>query len=371
MSARARRLPCATLAALALAVPAPALGAPGMELALQDDKVFVLDQGPGVERGLDHARRLGATTIKALMSWRPGPPFPEHDRLVSAAAARGVRVQLDITAVPRWGGSTQVTDTTRPSRARFARFAYRVARHFRGRVTRYSVWNEPNWHTWLLPARRAPASYRGLYVAARNAIKRADPAAQVLLGELAPHENPPASIGPRAFLRRMSCEDRTGRRLRHCPPLEADGVALHPYEFSHPPSWRGAHPDSMTIGTLHRLNAELRRLSRRRALVAPGGGPPPVYLTEFAYFASGDRSVRSRTRARWLARAYDIALANPRVRQMTLFGLLKTPSLESWNVGVLGRGGHRDASYRTLERWAVRRARAGQIAAPLLAPFPN
>jgi hypothetical protein len=371
MSTRARRLLFAVLAALILSLPAPALAAQGMELALQDDKVFLQDQGPGVERGLTHARRLGVTTIKAILVWTPGSTFPEHDRLLAAAAARGMRVQFDLTAVPAWGGSTRITDTTRPSRARFASFAYRVARHFRGRVARYSIWNEPNWHTWLQPARRAPSSYRGLYVAARNAIVRADPAVPVLLGELAPHENPPWSIGPLAFLRRMSCQDRGGRALRRCPPLKADGVALHPYEFLHPPEWRGPHPDSVTIGTLGRLTRELRRLARRRALIAPGGRPPPVYLTEFAYFASGDRSVPSRTRARWLARAYDIALAHPRVRQMTLFGLLQTPSLDSWNVGVLTRRGRRDASYRTLERWAVRRARAGQIAAPLLAPFPG
>lgn len=364
---RARALLWALLPALTIAAaafPGAADAGRGMEVAVQDDKVFVSNHGEGVERGLDLARELGATTVRALIVWDETPDFSAHDRLVEAATARGMRVQLSITAVPRWGGSDGVTDTVRPSVPRFAAFAAHVAGHFRGRVASYSIWNEPNWRTWLQPARGAPARYRAIYVAAYAAIKRADPAARVLLGELAPHVNPPWSIGPISFLREMTCQDEDGRRLRRCVPLRTDGVAIHPYEFAHPPDWRGAREGSVTLGTLDRLTRELRRLSRRRALVAPRGGPPAVYLTEFGYFASGKRATPKRARARWLPQAFQIALRNPHVRQMTLFGLIRNPG-EKWDVGVVSGGGRPESAFDALRRWTDARSGRGLIAARL------
>ena len=344
-----------------LALPAVASAARGMELALQDDKVFVSDERPGVERGLELARRLGVTTIRSLVVWRDRPDFAAHDRLVAAAAVRGMRVQLNITGVPRWGGSNARTDTRRPSAAGFAKFARAVATHFRGRVHRYSIWNEPNWRTWLLPPRRSPIRYRELYRRAYAVIKGVDSRAQVLLGELAPHQNPPWSIGPLEFLRGMTCVHALGRRGRGCEPLRADGIALHPYDFTHPPGWKHSNGGSVTIGTLSRLTAELRRLRRSRALTTPRGGVAPVYLTEFGYFAAGRRGLSSRTRARRLPRAFELALRHPGVRQMTLFGLVHSPG-SKWNVGVVNKNGQPDAAFRALKRWAHRRAKAGLIA---------
>lgn len=343
-------------ALLALVSATPATAARGMEVAVQDDKVFVSNEAPGVEHGLDLARQMGATTVRALLAWDETPDFFAHDRLVAAAAARGMRVQFSLTGTPRWGGSTKATDTLRPSAARFATFAARVAAHYRGRVGSYSIWNEPNWHTWIRPARTAPTQYRALYTAGYKAIKQADPAAKVLIGELAPHVNPPQSIGPLTFLQKLGC--------KRCKPLVTDGVALHPYEFKHAPSWRGVRAGSVTIGTLGRMTTELRRLAKRGVLKQPGGGAPPVHLTEFGYFASGPRATPKRLRARWMPQAFQIALRNPRVRQMTLFGLIRNPG-ESWDVGIVARSGRPEPAFHALRRWTDARARRALIAGPL------
>ena len=69
---------------------------------------------------------------------------------------------------------------------KFGRFVRTVAGHFEGRVDRYSIWNEPNWATWLYPVKHAASLYRALYLAGYANVKRVDPKAKVLIGELAP-----------------------------------------------------------------------------------------------------------------------------------------------------------------------------------------
>ena len=115
-----------------------------------------------------------------------------------------------------------------------------MARHFQGRVARYSLWNEPNWWNLLRPRREAARIYRRLYPRGRAAVKKADPAAGVLFGELAPLANARASTAPLRFLRRITCSDRDWHATRVCPPLVADGVALHPYTLQWAPEFPAA-----------------------------------------------------------------------------------------------------------------------------------
>jgi hypothetical protein len=214
---------CLALAASLVAVPAAS--ADRLEIGIQDEAVFVADHAIGRDAGLDRARDLGATHIRASIDWE-ADSFVAHDALVAAAAARGLKVQLTLTPAPSWVERTRRTDTTRPSPAGFAAFSRRVAKHFKGRVARYSVMNEPNWHSWLRPHRSAARMYRAIYRSSYKAIKSVDRRNQVLFGELAPHERRGLSIGPLRFLREVFCMD--GRRKRPCARLRADGIAIHP-----------------------------------------------------------------------------------------------------------------------------------------------
>ena len=99
---------------------------------------------------------------------------------------------------PRWANAKRVTEQGawyKPN-ARVRQVAAVVAEHFAGRVDRYSIWNEPNWKTWLGPLRAAPAIYRQLYVRGYGAIKKADPKAKVLIGETSPYERRGMSTAP-------------------------------------------------------------------------------------------------------------------------------------------------------------------------------
>jgi hypothetical protein len=335
----------------ALLCSAPTASADRLEVGVQDDAVFVSGAGIGREAGLDRARQFGATHIRAGVDWQTGD-FAAHDALVAAAAARGLRVQLTLTPAPRWVRRTRRTDTHRPSPGGFAAFARRVARHFRGRVFRYSVMNEPNWRTWLQPHRRSARLYRAIYARSYRAIKSVDRRNRVLFGELAPHHKPGLSIGPLRFMRDALCVNSRWRKRRGCKPLRADGLAIHPYEFTRRPGFRHPQRDSVTIGTLGRLTSALRRLRRARALTTPRGGTVPVYLTEFGYFASGKRRLPAATRARYLRQAYRIARRTRGVRQIVQYQLVQTPRA-NWNTGVIRPGGRPDPAFFALKRAAA------------------
>jgi hypothetical protein len=93
--------------------------------------------------------------------------------------------------------------------ADFAQYAYQVVRHFRGRITYWQVWNEPDLVTFWHPTPN-PDDYALLLDSASRAIKRANPAAKVVLAGLSGMDFP--------FLREVMV--RTSA---------FDIIAIHPY----------------------------------------------------------------------------------------------------------------------------------------------
>jgi hypothetical protein len=340
---------CLAVAAF-LGAAAPAY-ADRLEVGVQDDAVFVHGSGIGRDAGLNRARQMGATHIRTGIDWA-SKSFSAQDALVRAAAARRMRVQLVLTPAPGWVKRSRRTDIYKPKPAAFAAFARRVARHFRGRVFRYSVMNEPNWHTWLRPHRSSPRLYRAIYRRTYAAIKSVDRRNQVLFGELAPHHKKRLSIGPLRFMREALCVNSRWRKRRGCKPLRADGLALHPYEFNRKPTYRYPNRDSVTIGTLGRLTSALRKLRRTRALTTPRGRTVPVYLTEFGYFASGKRRLPASKRAAYLRQAFRIARRTRGVRQLVHYQLVQTPR-GKWNTGVIRPNGRPENAFFALRRAAA------------------
>ena len=358
----------------------------GMELAIQDDGVFVVGnkrwQG---DKPFEYARALGVTRIRANLAWaytmfpqqynaRRKPAsiqyeFGDIDALVNNAAEHGIRVHLSLTGpAPRWANSRRARPQKgawyKPSAAEYGRWVAVVAQHFKGRVDRYSIWNEPNWKTWLGPLGSAPSIYRSMYSRGYNAIKEADSRAQVLIGETSPYQRPGMSTAPLAFLRAVTCVNKNYRRVRKCTRLRADGYAHHPYDFTHAPAFQYPGADNVTIGTLRRLTRALDRLSRAGALRKNGGGRMPVYLTEYGYFAKGKRALPTRTRSRYLQQAYTLALRNGRVRSQLqyLLPVLPRGSNSTFNTGIVTQTGKRLSQYSALQRWY--RANRGRVKRP-------
>src|ERR1700742_311041 len=253
--------------------------------------------------------------------------FGAYDQAIDQAAAQGIRVHVALTGpAPRWAtGNRSRVSGYKPSASEYGKFVAAAAAHFEGRVDRYSIWNEPNWGTWLGPISAQASLYRALYTQGYAAIKKADPRAKVLIGETSPSKSAGRSQSPLTFLRSLACVNASFKRVRNCAPLRADGYAHHPYDLRHAPDWIPRNEDDVTMGNLSSLTRTLDRL-RGSAIRVNGGGRMPVYLTEYGYMSSGHRSVKPSIRTKWLKQAYSIALANPRVKSQLQYLLVAPPA---------------------------------------------
>jgi beta-glucosidase/6-phospho-beta-glucosidase/beta-galactosidase len=178
MSRRTKTL--AGLACLFLLALAPAAhAARSMEVAVQDDPLLVNGQHGNLPLGLKLTERLGGSWIRANVVWsyvvdrykrrRTAPAniqynWTGYDNLVAGAEQHGIHVQLALTGpAPAWATGNHKVGPVKPKAGAFADFARAAAEHFRGHVTRYSIWNEPNYVGWISPLRSAPRVYRALY----------------------------------------------------------------------------------------------------------------------------------------------------------------------------------------------------------------
>src|SRR5215210_3664137 len=331
--------------AIALLMALPAAPAAAIELGVQDDPLVVrlptAFGGFGAGKLLPPARvdaaldALGVDTVRINVPWaqvageHPRDPLRLglYEAAVDRVRARGRRVQLTLSGpAPRWATGNRRVSAYAPSARLYAAFAGEVAARMEGRVARYSIWNEPNWWSLLRPRRHAARIYRRLFLRGAAAIRAADPAAKVLIGELAPLAQPRAATAPLTFLRRLTCSDALWRARpgSRCPRLVADGFAHHPYTLNWAPDYPGRGPGDVTMGSLSRLTGALDRLARRGALVTPGRRAPSLYLTEWGYRERTTR-VREPLRSRYARRGLVLAARTRGVKQVVWYQLAGPP----------------------------------------------
>jgi hypothetical protein len=284
-----------------------------------------------------------------IYSWYP------YDSIVDAAAAYGIKVQMTVAGpAPAWANGKHRAGlhqgAYKPNARLYGQFIHDVAMHFKGRVDRYSIWNEPNWPGWLAPYKSAPSIYAKLYRAGYAGVKSADPNAKVLFGELAPQERRGKSLAPLTFIRRATSHGH----------FKSDGLAHHPYAFTVSPTSRKGGRNDVTMGTLGRLTHLLHRLARSHRLRTPHGGSLPLYLTEYGYFASGPRSLGNSRRAAYLRKGFQMALHNPSVREMTQYTLVAPPS--GWDTSLVSQFGAPSSAFNALSSWTLGAVRVGSIA---------
>jgi hypothetical protein len=375
-----RHLLFACAAALAAA---PVANARPFEVGAQDDGVFLGHYGDRT-KAFTLAGRLRASRIRVMVQWSKvlGPQatlrrtprvprwnFGELDSLLGAADANRVKVQMVLTGpAPAFATANHAVGPYKPNARQFARFVAAVVRHFKGRVDRYSIWNEPNHKGWLAPVAAAPRLYRALYASGYRTVKRIDPGAQVLIGETVPYDihDGRTAMAPLRFLRQMLCVDARYRHSR-CGHVNADGYAHHPYDFTHAPTYRYPGAENVTIATLGRLTSALDKLRRIGALRGPGGGKLPVYLTEYGYFVAGTRRIPESRRARYLVGAFKIAIANPRVREMVQYLLIEPPrgsAGEFFSTWLANRAGTPLPAFRALAAYLKKALPTSPAASP-------
>jgi hypothetical protein len=395
MKSLTKTLLLTALIVLPLLAPSPAQAARKMEAALQDDGVIISNKDIGREAALRAARGLGATHIRMnILWWQPipvaqrnqtTPPsnitynFSSWDAAIARAQAYGLKTQIAVAGdPPAWAcGSKKVPyacDGRKPSIKYWKHFVKAVAQHFKGRVKRYSLWNEPNWYTWLSPHKKAPRLYRKLVQTGYKAIKRQDKKAEVVIGELAPHFQKRISTPPLQFIREMVCVNKRLKPIRGAKrkckgKLKFDAFSTHPYDFEHKPKFKRDNKDEVTMSNLPALTKLLNKL-RKKGFIKPKRKKFPIYLTEHGYMVENPqvrprRQIPESRRQKWIVQAWKIAQKTPRIKQMLHYDIVSpAPSAPDgyFDMGLLTSTGQPRGSYFALRNWIQQAVADGKVA---------
>jgi len=250
-----------------------------------------------------------------------------------------------------------------------------AVRHFKNKVKRFSIWNEPNWFAWISPHKQAPLIYRRIYMAGYKGVKKAAPRAKVFMGEFAPFERPRVSIGPLRMLREMVCVNRRLKRIRGAKrkckggALKLDGLATHPYDFTHAPSKKPENRDSLTLGNLGK-GVKLVDALQKKGLIDPSTRRTQFWLTEYGYFVRGSgngRGLSESKRKRWAVQGFNIAQRNPRVKANLWYILVSPPPGHPsayFDTGLVQTNGQPRGTFFALQSWIRAAAASGRVARP-------
>jgi hypothetical protein len=245
---------------------------------------------------LDKLEAAGARWVRIDFGWSSLQPTGprEHrewyvdlaDKVVDAARRRGIRVLMTLWRTPGWANGDAGENVPPDDPADYARAAKWIARHFRGRVAAWEVWNEPNLAGggfWT----GTPQDYAELLEASYGSFKAGDPRAKVVAGSVVYNDVD--------WLRAMYEAGAGG---------SFDVISTHPYQgvANEPPDapddgtkWRLSH-----VGAVHALMRSF------------GDGGKPIWFTEFGWSShpnDGDEEnwelgVSLRRQARYAVRAF-------------------------------------------------------------------
>jgi hypothetical protein len=152
------------------------------------------DPGSTAERAFEWAAlaQLGVHRLRTDFRWAAIEPqrgafdWSAYDTLVSEAAAHGVDLLAILDYGVPWATHVAGADEDYPpdDPRDFGAFAAAVATRYRGRVSEYEIWNEPNngLRFWKPTLNGDPARYGALLLEASRDLLAADPQARVAYG---------------------------------------------------------------------------------------------------------------------------------------------------------------------------------------------
>jgi hypothetical protein len=301
-------------------------------------------------QAFDEISSFGVKSVRIVLLWQNVAPasservkpafdatdptkydWSAYDPQVDGAVARGWKVLLTVSGpVPKWATNGAKDNRTRPKPKEFQAFTTAAARHFGAKVTRWSVWNEPNQPQFLLPQYSAvkhtplsPRIYRNLFLAAQRGLAAGGlPNAQVLIAETSPRGTG-SVVAPLTFLRGMLCLDSQYRKQGNCAKLKATGYAHHAYTTAAGPLFKPKEPNDVTIGVIGRLVSALDKAARAGAI----DSKLPIQLTEFGIQSTPDviAGVSLAKQADYRSIAERLAYQNPRIVAFSQYLLRDDP----------------------------------------------
>jgi polysaccharide biosynthesis protein PslG len=202
--------------------------------------------------------------------------WAKFDNIVDLAARNQIQVVARLDAPPKWAhaGYADLGDFGPPAKfEHFADFAAAVAQRYKGRITYYQLWNEPNIYPEWGEQRVNPEDYTRLLCLAHDRIKAIDPDAVVIAAALAPTvAQDGRDLSDLIFLQRMY----QAGAARCFDVAAAQGYGL----FSGPDD-RRASPLETNVA---------RHLLMRDVMVANGDARKPMWLSEVNWNALPERT---------------------------------------------------------------------------------
>ena len=381
-----------------------------MKIGVADDKLM-LKLGSETARTALEWKDNGVDQTRLTLVWNQIAPDAQHtkkpagfeprdntsrlyrwasvDRAVAALNDRGIEITLALaTPAPVW--ATEVPSrhegTYKPKASEFAAFAHAVATRYEGKVTSFTLINEPNLWQFLTPQvscstssvssckPASPAIYRRLFSSGYKAIKAVSPSFSVWGGALGPGPRPDSnprkiSLGPLTFLRNMGCvkanfsRDRSSAGCKNFEPLKMDGVAMHPHTAGRAPTDPARDPDSITIPTISRLTTTMDKMQRVGGVLNGSAGPYGekhtglnVFIDEYGVQTSPPDALMGVSLTKqdaYYQQAAQMMWKNPRVK-LLLFYLWRDEPVDdssfgagTWQSGVYFASGKAKPSARS------------------------
>jgi hypothetical protein len=235
------------------------------------DSDFIVMPAANMRDTVAKMRSIGVQSVRILVPWvalqkdRGGPyDWTLVDRMVNALTEQHMSILATLNSTPQWAVAKGMPALSGPpaSPADYAAFAGAVAQRYRGRISAYEIWNEPNAAMFFAPG-PDPAKFVGMLKAAYPAIKAADPAAVVVtggLGAIVDHDQ--VTMDAVKYLRGMYTAGAKNY---------FDGFGFHPYQYTTKFSVGGWHPDAPVNQV-----AGIREVMR-----ANGDDAKKIWLTEY------------------------------------------------------------------------------------------
>ena len=339
------------LACLAAAVLVPAAtAADRMWVGFQDDPMLRWD-GTRLE-ALDRARSNNASILRTVVDWSkiaperpaqatdsfdPAYQFGDLDEFVRNAQQRGLEVLITLWGTPSWANGGQKPQAMPTNIADFQSFARAVADRYSGRyagypyVRFYSIWNESNLATFLVPQFNSsgkivsPANYAKLAKAGIAGVKAGNRNAQVAIGETSSNGRDKHRAGltdtvaPATFMKGVAAAMKG---------VKFDAWAHHPYPFpvNQKPTQLVRYPN-VTLKSMPRFETDLDAAFRRKNV--------PIWITEYGNETKpGEpKGVTEAQQAAYIPQAIAMARKDPRI-PMFIWFVMQDSQGSLWQSGI-------------------------------------
>ncbi|MGH2519894.1 MAG: hypothetical protein ACRDF8_08835, partial [Chloroflexota bacterium] len=155
--------------------------------------------------------------------------WSQLDTAANAASADGIKMMFSVVAAPAWAAVPNGHFPKDP--AVFATFLTDTAKHFKGRVQAYEIWNEENFATEVGPGHISPGQYVELLKTSYTALKAVDPTLTVVSGAPTPTgvNNPNIAMDDATYLQQMYAYDNGVVKGYF------DVLGAHPEGYANPP----------------------------------------------------------------------------------------------------------------------------------------